>query len=57
VGVPVIWCHGQPPGPVLDLITEAATQASSALICPDADLGGVRIAGRIHDRLASEGVL
>lgn len=53
-GVPVIWCHGQPPEPVLNLITEAAAQVSSVLICTDADLGGVRIAGRIHHRLTSE---
>ncbi|WP_435124969.1 DUF2399 domain-containing protein [Micromonospora tulbaghiae] len=53
-GVPVIWCHGQPPEPVLNLIAEAAVQASSTLICTDADLGGVRIAARIHDHLAAE---
>jgi hypothetical protein len=49
--LPVIWCHGQPPDAVLDLIDQAAHQTRSVLIYPDADLGGVRIAARIHDRL------
>lgn len=53
-GLPVAWCHGQPPAAVLDLIVEAALQASSVLICTDADLGGVRIAARIHDRIAPQ---
>lgn len=52
--LPVIWCHGQPPDPVVKLITEAATQTPSTLICTDADLGGVRIAARIRDRLAAD---
>lgn len=47
----VIWCHGQPPAPVLSLITQAARNAARTLICPDADLGGIRIAARIHDSL------
>ncbi|MGW5789132.1 DUF2399 domain-containing protein [Saccharopolyspora sp. NPDC003752] len=47
----VIWCHGQPPDPLLDLINQAANSVNTVLICPDADLGGIRIATRIHDCL------
>jgi hypothetical protein len=50
-GLPVVWCHGQPAAPILDLIAQAAEQAHSVLLCPDADLGGVRIAARIYDHL------
>ncbi|MEU8660603.1 DUF2399 domain-containing protein, partial [Actinoplanes philippinensis] len=49
--LPVIWCHGQPPEPVLDLIRQAADRAPYLWICTDADLGGVRIAARVHDCL------
>jgi hypothetical protein len=52
--LPVIWCHGQPPDPVVALITEAAGQRARTLICTDADLGGVRIAARIHDHLGAD---
>ncbi|WP_433300979.1 DUF2399 domain-containing protein [Actinoplanes sp. CA-030573] len=48
---PVVWCHGQPPDAVLALIVQAAHQATVTIICTDADLGGVRIAARIHDEL------
>lgn len=47
----VIWCHGQPPDPLLDLINQAANGVNNVVICPDADLGGIRIAARIHDHL------
>jgi RimJ/RimL family protein N-acetyltransferase len=49
--IAVIWCHGQPPEPVLDLIRQAAQGVHQVVICPDADLGGIRIAARIHDSL------
>jgi hypothetical protein len=49
--LPVIWCHGQPPDAVLHLIAQAAQRVDTVMICPDADLGGVRIAARIHDHL------
>lgn len=47
----VIWCHGQPPDPLLRLISQAAGGVNNVVICPDADLGGIRIAARIHDYL------
>lgn len=47
----VIWCHGQPPTPLLRLINLAAIGVTQVVICPDADLGGIRIAARIHDHL------
>jgi uncharacterized protein DUF2399 len=50
----LIWCHGQPPAPVLQLINQAAAQVEHVVICPDADLGGIRIATRIHDCLDSQ---
>ena len=37
--------------PVLDLIRQAAQSVNQVVICPDADLGGIRIAARIHDSL------
>lgn len=52
--LPVIWCHGQPPTAVLDLITQAARHVDAVTICTDADLGGVRIAARIADHLAPD---
>jgi hypothetical protein len=52
--VALIWCHGQPPARVLDLISRAAAQVEHVVICPDADLGGIRIAARIQDRLAAQ---
>ncbi|GAA3621390.1 hypothetical protein GCM10022223_42840 [Kineosporia mesophila] len=45
--VALIWCHGQPPAPVLEVIAQAALGVERVLICPDADLGGIRIADRI----------
>ncbi|ONI91735.1 hypothetical protein ALI22I_07665 [Saccharothrix sp. ALI-22-I] len=47
----VIWCHGQPPDPLLELINQAASGVDNVLICPDADLGGIRIAARIDQHL------
>ncbi|WP_125777964.1 DUF2399 domain-containing protein [Antribacter gilvus] len=47
----VVWCHGQVPEQVLRLINQAAETVRTVVICPDADLGGVRIASRIHDNL------
>lgn len=49
--IAVIWCHGQPPARVLALISQAAAQVQHVVICTDADLGGIRIAARIHDHL------
>jgi hypothetical protein len=51
--LPVIWCHGQPPQAVLALIVQAAQQSRETVVCTDADLGGVRIAARIHEHLPS----
>lgn len=51
--LPVIWCHGQPSDAVLDVIVQAARGVERILLCPDADLGGVRIAGRIHNSISS----
>lgn len=52
--LPIIWCHGQPPNAVLELIAQAAAQVDTITVCTDADLGGVRIAARITDHLAPE---
>jgi hypothetical protein len=49
--IAVIWCHGQPPDAVLKLIKQAADGVNQVVICPDADLGGIRIAARVHDHL------
>jgi hypothetical protein len=49
--IAVIWCHGQPPNAVLRLIKQAADRVNQVVICPDADLGGIRIAARVHDHL------
>jgi hypothetical protein len=49
--IAVIWCHGQPPHAVLRLIKQAADCVDQVVICPDADLGGIRIAARVHDHL------
>lgn len=49
--LPIIWCHGQPPTAVLNLISQAASYANSIMICTDADLGGVNIAARIWGHL------
>ncbi|MCZ7430038.1 MULTISPECIES: DUF2399 domain-containing protein [Micromonospora] len=49
--LPVVWCHGQPPEAVVSMIVQAAEQTSAVVICADADLGGVRITARLHDRL------
>jgi hypothetical protein len=50
-GLPIIWCHGQPATPILNLIAQAAHHVDTVTVCPDADLGGVHIAARIHDHL------
>lgn len=47
----IIWCQGQVSDLAVDLISQAADGMSEVLICPDADLGGVRIAARILDHL------
>ncbi|MGL5824540.1 MAG: hypothetical protein ACRCYU_06855, partial [Nocardioides sp.] len=46
--------HGQPPDPLLHLINQAAIGVNDVVICPDADLGGIRIAARIHDHLPAD---
>lgn len=53
-GLAVIWCHGQPPPRALALIRSVASNVARTIICPDADLGGVRIAARIHDDLPDD---
>lgn len=53
-GLPVIWCHGQPPPRGLALIRSIASNVGRTIICPDADLGGVRIAARINDDLPED---
>ena len=47
----LVWCHGQPPDIVASLISHLAGQVGRTIICTDADLGGVRIAARVHDRI------
>jgi len=49
--IAVIWCHGQPPNAVLKLIKQTSGFVDRVVICPDADLGGIRIAARVHDHL------
>lgn len=49
--LPIIWCHGQPPRQVLELVAQAARHVDTVAICPDADLGGVRIVARLYDYL------
>ena len=49
--IAVIWCRGHHSDRVLDLIAQAAGTAQQTVICADADLGGLRITKRIHDRL------
>jgi hypothetical protein len=49
--IAIIWCRGQHPSRVLDLIEQAAATVCRTLIRPDADLGRIRIAARIFDRL------
>jgi hypothetical protein len=47
-----LGCHGQPADPLLHLINQAAIGVNDVVICPvEADLGGIRIAARIHDHL------
>ncbi|MFI5959844.1 DUF2399 domain-containing protein [Cryptosporangium sp. NPDC051539] len=53
----VVWCPGQPADPIVALIAQAAGDVDEVLLCPDADLGGVRIAGRIVDRLERDAVV
>lgn len=48
----LVWCHGQPPDIVATLISQLAGQVGRTIICTDADLGGVRIAARIYDRIS-----
>jgi hypothetical protein len=49
----VLWCAGQPSSVALDLMADTA-RGLAVIIAPDADLGGVRIADRIADRLSDE---
>jgi Protein of unknown function C-terminus (DUF2399) len=49
--LPLIWCHGQPPPRAMAMIRDVAEAVAMTAICPDADLGGVRIAARITDYL------
>jgi hypothetical protein len=46
-GVAVLWSAGQPSTRTLAIITALSAQAERVLIATDADLGGVRIAGRL----------
>ena len=52
--IAVIWCHGQPPDAVLKLIKQASGFVDRVVICPDADLGGIRIAARVYDHLVPD---
>ena len=49
--IAVIWCHGQPPDAALRLIKQVSGFVDRVVICPDADLGGIRIAARVYDYL------
>lgn len=53
--IAVVWFAGQPAASVVDVCATLATQAAASnlrvLIAPDADLGGVRIAARLLERL------
>lgn len=49
--LPVIWCRGHHSDRVLDAIAQAAANCQEVLICTDADLGGLRIAERLFQRL------
>jgi hypothetical protein len=48
----LIWCHGQPANAAVQVIAQAASTVDQVVICADADLGGVRIAARVHDAIA-----
>ncbi|MEU6246045.1 DUF2399 domain-containing protein [Glycomyces sp. NPDC047010] len=51
--MPVIWCRGHHSDRVLAAIAQAAANCQRVLICTDADLGGLRIAERLFERLHS----
>ncbi|GHJ56380.1 hypothetical protein Nm8I071_56870 [Nonomuraea sp. TT08I-71] len=52
--LPIVWCRGQPADRLLELINQAAAFVTQVAICPDADLGGIRIAARVYDHLPPE---
>ena len=52
-GVAVVWSAGQPSDHTLRIAAALAPQATTVIIATDADLGGVRIAGRIADSMPS----
>lgn len=54
--LPVVWCHGQPPKQLLAIVRQAADHVEEVVVCPDADLGGVRIAARIAQSFPSRKV-
>jgi hypothetical protein len=47
----IVYCAGQPSPPARRLIASLCIQTDATLLCPDADLGGVRIAQAILDEL------
>ena len=47
----IIYTAGQPSGPARRHITALCGQVDATLLCPDADLGGVRIANAILNEL------
>jgi hypothetical protein len=48
----IIYSAGQPSPPARRLIASLCSQVEATLLCPDADLGGVRIARAILDELS-----
>lgn len=49
--LPVVWCRGHHSDRVLDAIEQLARHCVHTFICTDADLGGLRIAARLYERL------
>ena len=47
----IVYCAGQPSPPARRLIAALCSRVNATLLCPDADLGGVRIAQVILDEL------
>ncbi len=47
----IVYCAGQPSPPARRLIASLCSQVDATLLCPDADLGGVRIAQAILNDL------
>ncbi|MCF6509186.1 DUF2399 domain-containing protein [Blastococcus sp. MG754426] len=52
--VAVVYTAGTPSAAALDLLVALMNQVPRVLLCPDADLGGVRIAAAVLDALPAE---